>query len=307
MTAAIAIFAYDRPQHLEAMLASLFRCRGVERAPIVVFSDGPRGDRDRQDVLRVRQLLAELPRERVELVLAERNKGLKRSICDGVSAMTARHGRVIVLEDDLEMSPAALDYFNAALDKYADEMRVWSVSGYIHDVPRLRDRDDAFFLPFAQPWGWATWERAWRRFDPEAEIADDLLASRAFRHAFSANGISDYATMLELARDGYIDSWFVRWYLAMFREGGLSLFPPASLVTNRGVSGGSGSHGGRLNPYDLLVRPRPPCDRRFRLPDAIAVDFPALDAIPRSWEASVLRFNHRAGSMKRRLLRRLGT
>ncbi|MEO3386748.1 hypothetical protein [Mesorhizobium sp. CAU 1741] len=303
MSAPIAIFGYNRPAHLKAMLGSLFRCRGIDDAPLVIFSDGPRGDQDRGAVQAVRAILAELPRGRVELVLAEQNKGLKQSICDGVSAVTARYGRAIVLEDDLILSPAALDYFNAALDRYASEPRVWSVSGYVHDVPALSHRDRAFFLPFAQPWGWATWDRAWCRFDPQKPVPDALLASPAFRQAFSANGISDYATMLKMARDGQISSWFVRWYFAMFSEGGLSLFPPATLVGNRGVSGGSGSHGGRFNPYDLLVKPILPCDRTFQLPDEVAVDFQALDAIPRCWEASVLRFNHRAGAIKRRVLR----
>ena len=27
------------------------------------------------------------------------------------------------------------------------------------------ERNEAFLLPYTHPWGWATWERAWRRFD----------------------------------------------------------------------------------------------------------------------------------------------
>lgn len=306
MKAPIAVFAYRRPAHLKAMLETLARCNGFEESSVIVFSDGAKSEQDRPDVLAVREMVTGLGWINLELVVSEKNKGLKRSISEGVSTVVARHGRVIVLEDDLHLSPVALDYFNAALDKYAAEPRVWSISGYMYDVPQLRGRDSAFFLPFAQSWGWATWERAWSKFDPDEEIPEAVLASRSFQRAFSVNGISDFANMLRMARDGYISSWFIRWYYKIFSEGGLSVFPPVTLISNRGVSGGSGTHAGRFNPYDLLVKSKAPSQKIVLLPDEIVIDFQAMDAIPNSWEVSVLRFNHAAGSMKRRLKRWFG-
>lgn len=303
MGAPIAIFAYNRPTHLRAMLATLERCNGFSDSPVVVFVDGPKGKNDEPGVLAVREIVSNLGWSNLEAIFSEENKGLRRSISQGVSAVVSRYGRVIVLEDDLHLSPVALDYFNQALDKYADEPRVWSISGYMYDVLELRNRDAALFLPFAQSWGWATWERAWSRFDPDETLPDDVLSSRSFKRAFSVNGISDFSNMLRMARDGLVNSWYIRWYYKIFSEGGVSLFPPVTLVSNRGISGGGGTHSGKLNPYDLLVKPTPPSEKMVRLPDKVAVDFPAMDSIPKSWEASVIRFTHMAGSAKRKLVR----
>lgn len=305
MNAPIAVFAYRRPAHLAAMLESLSQCLGFAQSPVIVFVDGPKGEEDVADVLAVRSLLEGLKWSNLEIVAARENQGLKRSVCAGVSAVAAAYERVIVLEDDLVLSPLALHYFNTALDRYADESSVWSISGYVYDVPDLRQRQEAFFLPFAQSWGWATWNRAWSQFDMDAEVPVHLLDSASFRKAFSMNGLSDYATMLALARDGLIDSWFILWYLAIFRKGGLSLFPPVPYVANRGVSGRGGTHAGRWNPYDLLVKPAFLGSAMVGMPDRVAVDYPAMDAIPRSWEASVIRTIHLAGAIKRRMRRRL--
>lgn len=306
MNAPIAIFAYNRPDHLQAMLATLSQCQGFDTSPVVVFCDGAKGEVDREGVEKVREIVSGLGWANLELVFADRNKGLKRSISEGVTAVAARYGRVIVLEDDLHLSPVALDFFNAALDKYADCPRVWSISGYMYDVPQLRERESALFLPFAQSWGWATWHRAWSQFDPDEELPDDVIHSRSFKKAFAVNGISDFADMLQLARDGLVSSWFVRWHYKIFMDGGVSLFPPVTYVSNRGISGGGGTHAGRFNPYELLVKPRSPAKAMVRLPDQIRIDFSAMDVVPRSWEATVLRFIHTVGSYKRRLKRSVG-
>lgn len=301
MSAPLAIFAYNRPAHLAAMLGTLVRCHGFGNAPITIFCDGAKGAHDLPAVAAVRELVTNLGWDRLELVFHDKNKGLRRSISDGVGAVVARYGRVIVLEDDLRLSPAALDYFNAALDTYADTPQVHSISGYIYDVPELRRRGTAFFLPFALPWGWATWERAWRGFDLNREVAADHLSSPSFRRAFSLNGTANFARMLELACSGRIDSWYLKWYYQIVRDGGISLFPPTTLVANHGFSGGTGTHAGRFNPYSRLVRPHPPAQTPPRLPANICIDYRAMDAIPTSWEARVLRFISTAGMLKRTL------
>jgi hypothetical protein len=55
--------------------------------------------------------------------------------------------------------------------------------------------------------------------------------------------------MLEQQMNGKRDSWAIRWYWSVFKENGLVLFPPLSLVRNNGFDG-SGTHGrGRLSRF----------------------------------------------------------
>lgn len=233
LSAPIAIFVYRRPEHTRRLLASLAANPGAADARVVVFSDAPRTDADAEAVARTRAVVREARFRDLSLVERDRNLGLARSIVEGVTALCAEHGRVIVLEDDLVVSPTFLAYMNAALDRYADAPEVYGVSGFMYAVD-LGPEQDAAFLPFISSWGWATWDRAWRAFDPAAGGYGRLRADRRLRRGFDLGGNYNFFEMLEGWRAGRNDSWAIRWYLSVFLRSGLTLFPARSLVENRG-------------------------------------------------------------------------
>lgn len=295
--APIAVFAYNRPDKLAAMLSSLQQCRGIEEAPVTVFVDGPRNQRDAVSVKAVQDVISGFSSPNVSTRLRQKNLGLRRSIFSGVSEILEKSETVIVLEDDLVLSPIALEYFNRALAHYADVERVWSIAGYAYDVPALRDASSTVALPFAHPWGWATWRRAWRTFDLANRPTVEQLEAQAFRSAFDMNGLYPFSRQLKNSIDGRVDSWFIHWYFTVFQNGGVSIFPPRRVLDNFGFN--DGSHGGRMNPYDRLVK-RP--DLLAVVPnfcDTPTVDYAVLDALKRSYELRVQRFIAHAGSVKR--------
>jgi GT2 family glycosyltransferase len=176
----------------------------------------------------------------VTVVERATNLGLANSIIDGTTRLTREFGRVIVLEDDLVVSPRFLEYMNRALERYQDEDSAMQVSGYMFPVD-VGAEADAFFMPFTTSWGWATWERAWQHFDPAMKAFDALVTNRQLRDSFNLGGAYDYFHMLERQRSGSIDSWAIRWYLSVFMRGGLTLYPARALVRNTGFDG-SGTH-----------------------------------------------------------------
>lgn len=232
--APVALFAYRRTTHLAAVLDSLERCPEFAASPVYVFSDGPRDAAAAADVDAVRAMLAARKRPNMTILEAPRNRGLANSIIAGVSDLCERYGRVIVIEDDLVVSPALLTWFNAALDRYQAADNVWQVSGHQFAAPELRDREEAMFLNLSTSWGWATWARAWRNFDGAAVDWEAMLRDPAQRRQFDLDDSYPYAQMLECQMRGQIDSWAIRWWWSMFRAGALGLFPPRPLVSNIG-------------------------------------------------------------------------
>lgn len=297
--APVAIFAFNRVDHLRGTFECLTQCHGFAESPITIFIDGPRHAGDEADVQAVRDYVKSLPFENVSSVIREKNMGLRKSIFEGVTALTETYGRAIVLEDDFLLSPVILDYFNDALAKYADDTRVWNVVGYMYDVPEFEKRDTALVLPYTHPWGWATWHRAWRQFTLDEPVQEDNIRSRSFRFRFNLSGVANYVAMLQMAMTGKVNSWYVQWYYRMTLSGGLSIFPPRSYVVNRGIGDVRATHGSKLNPYRFLTRPTTFSTEPISLPDKLEINFADVDAIANCRDARAQRLVIALGRIKR--------
>lgn len=242
MHAPVVLFAYKRPDHLRRTLQALERNEGFDQTPVFVCSDGPKAAADEEAVAQVRELIRGCGRPNVELIESRENRGLYRSVVGGVTRLVNEFGRIIVLEDDLVTTPYFLGYMNAALDRYEQQERVLQICGFGVGTD-LAGIPETFFTPVASSWGWGTWKRAWNDFtdaDP-LEGYQRLSASADLRHRFDLDGRYPMYFTLRRSCRGLPDSWAVLWQLFVFLNGGLALWPSASLVENIG-SDGQGSH-----------------------------------------------------------------
>ncbi|QYC09816.1 glycosyltransferase [Brevundimonas nasdae] len=300
MKPALAIFAFNRPASLARLLDSLSACPEFAEADVTVFVDAPRSVAESEAVTETLRVAHQAATANWRIVAAPENRGLRRSIYAGVSDVCARHGHAIVLEDDLVLAPSALTYFLKGLARYADEPRVWSICGYTYQHPQLMLQNRSICIPFAHPWGWATWKRAWDRFEfDQPTVPAATLRSRSFRHFFDVDGLSSASDLLDLAQKGLVDSWFIRWHQKIFSEGGVSVFPTRRYVTNIGVGKG-GTHASALNPYKLLLGTDVPTNAEVGdWPATVEIDFAALDLMRQSWDARVQVVLARLGMVKR--------
>jgi hypothetical protein len=275
--APIALFLYRRRDLLDPVLDSLEACPEFGQSPVFLFSDGPRSARVADDVDDVRDRVRERLRSNMQLIESPINKGLARSISEGVSQLTNQYGRVIVLEDDLILSPATLSWFNTALDRYAGVDRVMQVSGHMFDSRALRRLRTGVFLPLTTSWGWATWKRAWDGFDPLASGWQALSVQPDLRKQFDLGNRYPYSRMLERQMRGEIDSWAVRWYWSVFQANGLCLFPPKTHVSNLGQDRAA-THPGALSRLRwIAARSRPPLQSDVSpFPSTMAADLAVL-------------------------------
>ncbi len=238
--APVALFVYARLDHTQRTVASLLRNHGAAATDLFVFSDAARAPHQQTAVDAVRAFVATIRGFRtVTIVERAANLGLSRSIIGGVDQVLAGSDRVIVLEDDMVTSPHFLAYMNEALDRFENDDRVISAHGYVYPVKaRL---PEAFFLQGADCWGWATWRRGWRLFNPDAQALHDALARRGLLREFDYNSSYGFSRMLREQVAGRNDSWAIRWHAAAFLAGKLTLYPGRSLVHNIG-NDRSGEH-----------------------------------------------------------------
>jgi hypothetical protein len=244
----IALFTYNRPEHTRRVLTSLSQCTRLEECDLYIYCDGPRRPDHQAAVRASRSVVREwVARRDARVIERSHNLGLARSVVTGVTELCAQYGRVIVLEDDLVVSPDFLDYMLQALKRYQDKPQVYQISGFLFTV-ECRPQSDVFFLPLTTTWGWATWERAWQAFDWYDEAIPGRLADPAFRRRFDLDGSYPFSDMLEHQLAGRVDSWGILWWYTVFSQGGLVLYPRQSLTQHLGVDG-SGKHSGRADVF----------------------------------------------------------
>jgi hypothetical protein len=231
--APIAFFAFRRPWTTLQALYALSRCPEAAQSELHVFSDGARSVADGEAVARVREVVR-FHRwcGKIEIHESDRNLGLARSVIEGVGALCASHGRVIVVEDDLLVASGFLEYMNRGLELYRDQPAVMQISG--HSFPASAPESRAVLMPLATTWGWATWQRAWSRFEEVPKNTARLRSDRALRRSFDLDGAYPYSRMLERQMTAAVDSWGIRWWWSVHQNRGLGLFPLRTLVRNIG-------------------------------------------------------------------------
>lgn len=279
--APVALFVYNRPAHLRQAVESLLRDPLARSSELHVFSDGPKSPAAMGAVRQVRDYVRGLDGfKSVTLHERESNFGLAKSLIDGITRICDNHGRVVVLEDDIVVSPYFLDYMNAALNHYADSASVMHVSGYMFPVENAASLPETFFYRAASCWGWGTWARAWALFEPDAErLLKRIMAERRERD-FDILESMHYTRMLKEQTRGEIDSWAIRWYASVFLHGGLCLHPAISLTRNIGHDS-SGTHCDFSSVYET-----PMAQGRVRgFPDDIVESRAALEAMMNFYRA----------------------
>jgi len=249
--APIALFVYNRPEHTRKTIEALKKNVLANQSQLFIFSDAPRDEASNKNVEEVRAYIKTVTGfKNIEIVERTENWGLSKSIIYGVTDIVNRFGKVIVMEDDLVSSPYFLKYMNTTLDMYENEDRVASIHGYVYPVKNKLP--ETFFLRGADCWGWATWARAWKVFEPNGAKLLAELESKKLIEEFDLDGAYPYSTMLKRQIEGKNDSWAIRWHASAFLDDKLTLYPGISLIDNIGQDK-TGVHGTQGSMYRTTV------------------------------------------------------
>ena len=164
---AIVIAAYNRPNPLRRLLTSISNA---------IF---PTGDIplhisiDASDVAEVKELADSFEWKHGPKIVAitETHLGLKEHILR-CGDLTEQYGAIILLEDDLLVSPVFYDYALKSLNFYRDEEQVAGISLYSYEIAEsctypfqaIGDGSDVYFMKVASSWGQAWTAGQWQFF-----------------------------------------------------------------------------------------------------------------------------------------------
>lgn len=250
--APIALFVYNRPEHTRRTISHLQKNLLADESRLIIFSDAAKTKSDKKGVKQTRELIRTVEGfKSIRIVERSENMGLAESIINGVSQVVEEYGKVIVFEDDLLSSPYTLKYFNQALKIYQEQEKVMQIGAYMFPLKNSENLPNTFFFRATSSWGWATWKRAWDKFEPDIDYLYNQFDKKKIRD-FSINAKMNYWRQLVDFKNKKNNSWAIRWYASVFLNDGLVLYPSKSLIENIGHDG-SGIHSNIEDTYHVSI------------------------------------------------------
>lgn len=233
--APILVFAYKRVDTLKLCIESLKTNAEAQFSTLIIYCDGPKNLEDNLEVEKVHSYINSISGfSDIKIHKSLNNKGLSKSILEGISEQFQKFNELIILEDDLVVSKNFLLFMNYYLSYYEKFDNVASIHGYCYPINNL---PNTFFIKGADCWGWATWKRVWSQFEQNGSKLLKNIENKNLKFEFNLYGAYNYTKMLKNQINKKNDSWAIRWHASNFLQNKLTLYPGKSLVKNIGMDG----------------------------------------------------------------------
>jgi hypothetical protein len=234
----ILLLTFNRPVLLAGLIDKL---RSVRPRKIYFASDGPRlvSSTDKLNVDECRALMSSVDWDcQIFRKLNDTNLGCRNGIVSAVNWFFENEEAGIILEDDCWPEPTFFSYCENLLEVHKRDSNVMSITGYnALGVDQSADQN-YYFSHFGGIWGWATWRRAWARYDNDNENMRSFAESDYLLKLLGDSlGAKRKAFLLEgckLLQENKIDTWDLNWAYTRHRYSGLTCVPKYNLIRNVG-------------------------------------------------------------------------
>lgn len=241
MNIATILFTYNRSYHTNEVIKALEQ-NIILPQKLYIFQDGLKSEEHRDEWEKTQQVIQNIKWCDVIYKLSPHNKGLAKSIIDGVNAAFEDNDAVIVLEDDCVPHSQFMEYMTKALKKYESYKEVYHIGASSEPVDALPNGTDAYFLGRINSWGWGTWKDRWIQFNNDYKMLGKVKADSELNERFNFWGQDLEAHILGNIY-GKTNSWAAFWALTVIMKKGYCMSPYESLINNIGFDG-TGVHCG---------------------------------------------------------------
>lgn len=245
LNTAILFLVFNRPDTTKQVFEAI---RQAKPPRLYVAADGPRKDRkdEVERVAKVREIATAVdwPCE-VKTLFRDKNLGCKHAVSGAITWFFEQEEQGIILEDDCLPDDSFFRFCEELLFKYKNEDQIMTISGDNFQHKR-RTENSYYFSKYMHCWGWASWRRAWVKYDLKMREWEQLKKENFLSDLFTSkseqlywNNIYDHVINKE------IDTWDYQWQYSIWKENGVNILPEVNLVSNIGFGEGGTHTGGR--------------------------------------------------------------
>lgn len=269
MKTPVLFLIYNRPEYTEKVFEAI---KVAKPKKLFIHADGPKKDKPEDIELceRAREIVDNIDWNcELKILFRDENLGCKLGMSGGITWFFENVEEGVILEDDCLPNKSFFSYCEKLLDKYRNEQEVMMISGS-NPATSVDVGADYFFSYFYHIWGWATWKRAWEKFDIEISDWPKFRDSDFLEKKFPNN--ADYRTFVKQMFDQIYGKkasvWGVQWTYTCLVNNGYAILPKNNLISNIGLTG---TH--EMNNNQLMLKTKEIDFNDFKHPSGIAVDY----------------------------------
>jgi hypothetical protein len=227
----VLFIIYNRPEHTQKVFEQI---RRIKPRQLFISADGARtGEEDLCQ--HTRMIVERIDWEcEVKRRFFKKNQGCRIGVSSAIDWFFSFVPEGIILEDDTVPHISFFDYAQKMLAYYRDDQRIMHIAGTNRGC-KGNDAYSYYFSCYVQIWGWATWRRAWQKYDVTMSqwplIRDDLK-----HYIHDMKECSKRYTNFEKVYNQEIDTWDYQWHFAVLMHHGLAVIPRVNMISNIGFA-----------------------------------------------------------------------
>ncbi|WAC15320.1 hypothetical protein [Dyadobacter pollutisoli] len=232
----VLLITFNRP---ETTCLVFEQIRKLRPSHLYLFSDAPRKDmpEDNDLVEACRYLLNDSEIDwdcKVERWFPETNMGCALGICSAITWAFETCSQLIIVEDDCLPHPDFFTFCKFMLDMYRGNDRIMHISGTLMNEEAKESNSDHFFSLIGNTGGWATWKRAWNKYDFWMEQLPEMKSQKRMQSLIRNENTLKY--WLDRFDAVYAEekkqNWEVQWQYTLFKNYALAVVPNTNLISS---------------------------------------------------------------------------
>jgi hypothetical protein len=230
----VALFIFNRPDLTFRVFEEVAKQRPKK---LLLIADGPRNEAEREACEKTRSVAERIDWDCEVLTnFSNENLNCKQRFTTGFRWIFENCETAIIFEDDCLPHPTFFPYCEELLDRYKDDERVMTISGDNFQFGTRRSEYSYYFSRYSHTWGWASWRRAWKLFDPEASAWPELRKGNRLLELLGDEEVAAYwlRTFDSQFAGTADDVWDFQWAISCWAQSALTILPEVNLISNIG-------------------------------------------------------------------------
>ncbi|PSL47319.1 hypothetical protein CLV51_102165 [Chitinophaga niastensis] len=233
----VLFLVFNRPAETLLVFEQI---RQQQPAQLFIAADGPRLNKPEEKRLcdETRQLIMDgidWPCD-VKTQFRQNNLGCGKAVSTAIDWFFEHVEEGIILEDDCLSDPTFFSFCSELLSRYRWNESIMHIGGSNFQLGNQRGKASYYFSHHVHVWGWATWRRAWKKYD---------FSLVSYQHFLENDNNQRLPLYLQAIYNSHPDTWDIQWSIVVWFNNGWGITPNTSLIRNIGY-GKSATHTKRM-------------------------------------------------------------